>query len=390
MKFAKTRLPGAVMLSVLAWTALSAESCQSQTPSGVVPDHGTAHLVPVVQFKVRGQLDAAAARTSIVYEGNSVYLTLPDSLLRGTAPLGPASQLQPIFTPASRVIERMYDYDHILYVVARPREDSADHALFRSADGGRTFLPIDAGLLECTAGRCTRLQSTQLLARAGLLYVNAGGGRNLLVSANGGTSYEALSGEVGSIACYHGTFALIGRTALLGGECGLDQAYLERGILSANGHGVASAFKPVKSPSLSNRKVSVIANDPDTPPATPPLVLAGAEGALLRSTDGGVSFQYVIQYFDEQGIYPYVGQILFPRVRSDLILIGGFDKAGFKPFLAYGTRDGRKWADISYLLGSSGDNAVTDLAEDSSGRLLVVAANEAARRISIYEVNIGP
>jgi hypothetical protein len=388
----KLRLLRTVTLCLVAWATLSAESCQSSGPAGAAPADGSASLVPVTQLEVAGVLDATSVRTSIVQDGTQVYLTLPNSVLRGTAPLGPASNLQPIFTPASGTVTHLYDYEHVLYVLARAREGSEDHTTFRSADGGNSFAPIDAGLLECADGTCTYLESTQLLARDGLLYVNAGGGRNLLVSADQGASYTALSGEVGNITCYSGTFALVGHTAFLGGECGIDLPYLERGVLSTDGLSVASAFQPVSAPSLANRKVSVIANDPGTP-----LVLAGAEGSLLRSTDGGVSFQYAIQYFDDQNNYPYVGHILFPTLRSDIVLIAGFDKERYKPYLAYGTRDGGTWTDISGLLaGTVVQGSVTGLAEDSNGRLLVAVANDTVDQagtpgwITVYEVKIGP
>ena len=370
-----------IALSLVAGTAVSAGSGGSDPPSPRSQDEGTAHLSTLVQFKVNGELDAAAARTSVVYDGNWVYLNLPDSVLRGSAPLGSASQLQPIFTPDSRVVNRIYEYDHVLYVLSRPREQTADRTLFRSTDGGKLFWGMDAGLIECADGHCTHLEPTQLLARDRLIYVNAGGGRNLLVTDKWGSIYTAVSGEVANIACYHGTFALIGHTALLGGECGLDMAYIERGILSEDGQSVKSPFQPVKAPALGNRKVSVIANDPGTP-----LVLAGAEGALLRSADEGKSFEYAFEYPAEGGPYPYVGHILFPKSRGDLVLIAGFDKADFKPYLAYGTRDGRNWTDLSQLLAASGDNVVTGLAEDPSGRLLVAAADQAAGRISVYEL----
>jgi hypothetical protein len=392
MEPVKTRFLGIAALCLLTSAALAAASQHTQL-TAAAPNSDSPHLSPLIQFKVDGELDAAAARTSIVYDGNWVYLNLPDSLLRGTAPLGSSPKLETLFTPASRAISRVYAYDHILYVLSRAREKTADHTLFRSTDGGKSFLAIDAALLECADGLCTHLESTQLLARGRLIYVNAGGGRNLLVSDTRGASYKALSGEVGNIACYHGTFALIGHTALLGGECGLDMAYIERGILSEDGLSVASPFQPVQTPantpSLWNRKVSVIANDPGTS-----LVLAGAEGALLRSTDEGKSFEYAIRYPAEGGPYPYVGHILFPtsqssKSRHNLILIAGFDKSDFKPYLAYGTRDGRSWTDISQLLAASGDNVVTGLAEDPSGRLLVAAADQAAGQISVYELLLG-
>jgi hypothetical protein len=388
----KLRLWRTATLCLVACAALSAENSQRSGPSGALPAIGAASLVPVTRLEVSGVLNATSVRTSIVQDGTHVYLNLPNSVLRGTAPLGPASNLQPIFTPASGAVTRLYEYDHALYVLARPRGGSEDHTLFQSADGGNTFSPVDAGLLKC-ASSCTYLESTQLLARNGLLYVNAGGGRNVLVSENQGASYSALSGEVGEAAdieCYSGTFALIGRTAVLGGECGLDPPYLERGVLSTNGLAVARAFQPVSAPSLVYRKVSVIANDPGTP-----LVLAGADGSLLRSTDDGVSFQYAIKHFVGQSTYPYIGHILFPTVRSDIVLIAGFDRISFRPYLAYGTRDGGTWTDISGLFANMPHSAITGLGEESTGRLLVAVAGDTVGRggipawISIYEVRIG-
>jgi hypothetical protein len=377
----KTALLSTAALCLLTLTA-SAGSSYVDSSSGAASPLDDARLIPVAQFAISGELDVAGLDTSIVYDRHWVYLSLPSVVLRGQSPLG-SSAMQTVFQPPARSINRLYAYDHVLYVLTRPRLDTPDHTLYRSANGGTSFVPIDAGLWDCSVG-CFYMESTELFVRDGLLYVNAGGGKNLLVSEDRGASYQALSGEPRPMACYHGAFDIIGRTALLGGECGLDMAYIDRGVLSENGLTVVSAFQPVKSPSLSNRKVSVIAHEPGTP-----LVLAGAEGALLRSVNEGQSFEYAFQYHTADGFYPYIGNILFPKQRRDLILIGGFDKADFKPYLAYGSRDARKWTDISHLLAATVNGAVTGLTEDPEGRLLVTVADQTHHTVSVLALKIG-
>jgi hypothetical protein len=110
------------------------------------------------------------------------------------------------------------------------------------------------------------------------------------------------------------------------------------------------------------------------------LVLAGTEGALLRSVDTGKSFHYAFEYPDASPLpYPYVGQIPFVDGKRDLILIGGNDNNAATAYLAYGTKDGTKWTDISHLLGNIVDSSVTAITQDHDGRLLVVFLDQHAK-----------
>jgi len=375
----------AVLLALLAGAAVSAESSQPYAASGTTLHESNIRLTPLLHVPVSAELDAPASRATVVYSGDHVYLALPEAVLQGSAPLTPATQLRPVFRLPSRTINRIYAYDGVLYVLTNAAGNNRDPLLFKSVDDGQSFVAADAGLKECFEDECTYLESTELLDRAGLLYVNAGGGRNLAVSADRGATFQPLSGEMTSVPCYFGTFAIFGKTALLGGECGLDMPYLERGVLSADGLRVVEDFAPAQTPPLSNRKINVIANDPGTPN-----VLAGAEGALLRSTDEGRHFELAIRYESDGGFYPYIEHVLFPASRPDLVLVAGFDKAGFAPYLAYADRDGLHWTDISHVLSTSADAVVTGLTEDPRGRLLVTTASQADRLISVYQLEVSP
>src|SRR5206468_87702 len=75
----------------------------------------------------------------------------------------------------------------------------------------------------------------------------------------------------------------------------------------------------------------------------------------------------------ESARYPYIRQ--FVRTRSGVMFAGGFDKGLFEAYLVYSNDDGQTWSDIS----PHGD-AVTLLAEDARGRLLVGATDGQAGR----------
>jgi hypothetical protein len=146
----------------------------------------------------------------------------------------------------------------------------------------------------------------------------------------------------------------------------LDHAFVDAGQLSEDELSMNVPFEPTGLPNLGNRKVSVIERQPGSP-----VVLAGAEGALLRSGDNGKTFAYAFQYPDD-GYYPYVGRILFPTSSPNLVLIRGFDKNDPYFYLGIGSKDGEKWNDLSYLLKNIESGVVTDLAEDQNGRLIAV------------------
>jgi hypothetical protein len=385
MKSRRFVIAAACLLTSVAAFAQNTEVDQSADAQST--GNGGIHLTLLKQFTFpAGVVDPH--RAYLALGPKQVYISSPSGSVLATPSLTPSSKLSTIFHPDARWIDKIYVYDNTLYVLSSPRFDHQDdHTLFQSTDGGEFFQTIDQGLWECSLAPCRYLYSTQLIARNGLLFVNAGGGENLLVSNDDGKAFDALSGGIVSQQCYHNSFDIIGRTVLMGGECGLDVAYLLRGGLSADKQTLQIPLQPVQSPFLGNRKINMIAHKPGTP-----LVLAANEGGLLRSLDDGQSFQYVYEYQMGEPLYPYVGSILFDRSR-DLTVIGGFNKSlgsgtQFLPYLAYGTKSSSKWTDISYLLTGNEGGTVSDLAQDKDGRLLAVVVDDNKRTVSIFQVII--
>lgn len=248
--------------------------------------------------------------------------------------------------------------------------------LLRSRDHGVTFEPAGAGLRSCViAAECGYLIPKQLAFAPGRLFVSAGG--NVLVSGDDGTTWARLFG-VGSGADPEPqlcpvTFERIGERMILGGECPLDIGYLASGTLRPDLLGWAAEpvrlVAPDVAPDMENRNVQFIrgiGND---------VVYAGIEGALLKSTDGGATFRYVIHYdIEDSASYPYIGQFIASSRHAGLLAIAGFDKATMRGYLAYSSDAGESWTNLSPLVADTG--IVSLLAEDAEGRLLAVTYAE--------------
>jgi hypothetical protein len=334
-------------------------------------------------FETDNLMIGRASRLAL--DGDWAYITSPDGYVLRAYGLGQKTQWKVIFKPEARFINGIYVFDHVLYVLTEPEKDG-DHVLFRSTDRGNTFEAIDQGLLDCNIFGCSYLYSTQLYATGQLIFVNAGGGKNLFVTDDGGQTYHVLSGSLESQACYHSPFDIRNRSVLMGGECGLDIAFLDRGHLSDDKLELNEPLAPADTPYLGNRKVNDIRRQPGTS-----LVLAGAEGSLLRSTDNGKSFTFAFEYPLDGKYYPYVGRILFPLTRPDFVLIGGFDKAGGDfPYLSIGSKDGTVWSDLSYLFKNFQSGSVTDLKEDQDGRLLAVVVDSTKNTVSVFQIKVPP
>lgn len=106
-------------------------------------------------------------------------------------------------------------------------------------------------------------------------------------------------------------------------------------------------------------------------------MFVGVAGGLLRSTDGALSFRFVIRQRLDGPNYPYKGSLLARRNRPDSVLAAGFDKANGKPCLAVSTNGGARWTDVSRSLpgyertGFEGTSEVTSLIQDPLGRILL-------------------
>ncbi len=239
------------------------------------------------------------------------------------------------------------------------------HTLHRSQDHGATFTPIDEGLLDCSLQQwgepCRYLISRQLELADGRLFVEAGG--NILASGDEGATWANLTGASPSnkpvAQLCPVVFTRTGTRVLMGGECPLDFGWIGEGTLRDDLLGWMSAPRRLGLP-IENRNVHFFRNVGDG------VVYASPEGALLKSTDGGMTWRFVIHYpLSEAERYPYAYHFL---VTPRLLVLGGFDKVNMGGYLAYSTDGGETWADASHLVGNA---HVELLAEDADGRLLV-------------------
>jgi hypothetical protein len=50
-----------------------------------------------------------------------------------------------------------------------------------------------------------------------------------------------------------------------------------------------------------------------------------------------------------------------------LIIVSGFDKAKYQPFLAYSPDDGAQWIDVSFLVQTNESGVAAFVTEDATG-----------------------
>ncbi|HJQ36063.1 MAG TPA: hypothetical protein VKB93_02885 [Thermoanaerobaculia bacterium] len=250
-----------------------------------------------------------------------------------------------------------------------------EHTLLRSVDHGVTFEAVGEGLRSCIdPTECGYLIPRQITFAPERLFVNAGG--NVLVSADDGATYRVLigvtvEGKPAPQLCPI-TYERLGERMLLGGECPLDVGYLSAGTLDLDLLDWSEEPVRLTEPPMENRNVQFIRDLGDN------IVFAGIEGALLKSTDGGSTFRYVLHYdISDTETYPYIGQL---ASSNGLLIAGGFDKADQRGWLASSSDDGETWSDISFLVADS--EIVSLLARDVEGRLLVVTYGDGRLRLS--------
>jgi hypothetical protein len=190
-------------------------------------------------------------------------------------------------------------------------------------------------------------------------------------------------------ACSEPAFELIDNRVLMGGECPLDMAYLWGGALRPDylGWVPGGELKPVSAPPLANRNFQFIERREGSS-----LVFAGVEGGLLKSSDSGFSFRFVVQYpiSGPVPIYPYIRHILFPSNYPDLFITGGFDKHNATSYLAYSTDHGESWTDFSALSHTPELSPfdVAFLTEDIQGRVLLGLVSHQTQTVTIAEILI--
>jgi photosystem II stability/assembly factor-like uncharacterized protein len=282
----------------------------------------------------------------------------------------------------------------VLYVIPdinNPTGPGAtEHSLLKSTDDGLTWTAIDEQLRECFANICEYLPSSEIEVTADRMFVNAGG--NLLVSSDEGGSWSILygassTGKPQKQACYDPSFTVIGQRVLLGGECPLDTAYLRVGTLRADRLGWESEPQAAITPFLENRNVQFIQRRGESN-----LVYVGIEGAVLRSSDAGASYDFILHFDGDNAKYPYITHIVFPSQNPNAIIVAGFDKGAGGPFLAMSSDDGRTWSDESDRLPGVGNEfwSVSALEETPDGRIIVGAEDDAAGALHFFELRIVP
>lgn len=323
--------------------------------------------------------DGDTPDVKLVFDDSYAYISTPDGLFRTGKLLSPDQPLEFIGF-AGKYITNLYVYNNTLYVLKAGEQtigsSAIDHSLLKSSDHGATFVPIDKGLEYCYDGYCQFMTPTQAFFKDNLIFTNAGAGTNVLVTADDGAHWNVVSGIFGTQVCYDPAFTLVGNRFLIGGECPLDNAYLRSAKMRPDFLGLEDPkqLKPPFIPTLGNKNVEFIAQR-----ASSPLVFAGVEGALLKSSDYGESFKYA------RNVPAYVRLILFPSAYPDLLLIGGYAKGhyfGFSP------DNGETWSDATDLIYAPDIVAddIVMLTEDAQGRLLAVLSNSQTKTIIIAEI----
>lgn len=383
-------MAGALTCSAMARALVSAAAILlAAVPHGAFASQGILTAVPLITLSYPPPQLAGSDFGNVVFNERFAFLGTDGGLYRVPLPLTGASRATRVAfesTPvtglaaAEGVLYATLDISHPTGVGATKR------SLLKSLDDGVTWTPIDQGLEECLGGVCGFLQSSQIEAVAGRLFVNAGG--NVLVSGDEGASWSVLfgassTGKPQSQACYDPAFALVGQRLLLGGECPLDTAYVRAGTLRPDMLGWLSAPASAVTPPLENRNVQFLRQRGATRE-----VYAGIEGALLLSDDAGDSYRFLLFFDGEAPKYPYITHILFPSRNPSAIVIGGFDKAAGGPYLAVSLDSGLTWTDRSDLLPGAGQTqwSLTKLAEMPDARILVGAEDDQAGMLHLSEL----
>jgi hypothetical protein len=346
-------------------------------------------VVPIFTIAYPPPSIALADDGAIAITDRFVFFGTDGGLFRAPLPLGSAQPQRVAFewTPVTALAwsgQTLYatlDLDN----TTGPGET---HSVLKSTDDGATWQPLDSQLEECIGGHCGRLLASQVEVTGDRLFVNAGG--NVLVSADDGESWNILygassTGKPQEQACYDPSFALAGRRLLLGGECPLDTAYLRTGTLSADLLTWEEEPADAVTPFLENRNVQFIRRH-----GTADVMYAGIEGALLRSTDAGASYEFLLHYELDAPKYPYITHILFPTAHPSTIVIAGFEKARGGPYLAVSSDDGATWRDDSALLPGLGSEtwSVAALAETPSGQLVIAVEDDTAGALHVSELRL--
>lgn len=355
------------------------------------------------------------AMESVVFSEGNAYVSLGNSAAEGTAvlrtglPLTTGSAWTPVslgscalkpaesdyFPQRSPRLKVLGDMIWLFQPWAGGTEHAACTMPAKVTGPAGSFAPRDAGLRFCDGDYCETLSMSDLKLAGTRLYTNAGAGSNLFASSDGGISWRVLRGDFAAFNCTHTNFEVIGDRVLVGGECPLDHAFLEAYQLTPDGMGLVSENAlPLSVPVLENRNVQFIEAVPGTQ-----RVFVGVEGGLLRSDDGGKSFRFVIHNpLEGNKGYPYVKSFLPLRGDPDTVVVGGFDKENFQPYMAWSRDGGTSWTDISALLPGYGRKAegaetrvamVTSIVQDPQGRILFTMNERENQEGRLFQLTLG-
>jgi hypothetical protein len=136
------------------------------------------------------------ARSSLAFDDAYAYISTPNGLYRTTRTLNPSDAIQLVAFPDKRIID-LYVHNNALYVLKVGEQTTsippAEHSFLESTDRGNSFTALDNGLSYCLSGYCAFLTPTVARFVDPLIFLNAGSGRNLLVTKDHGGSWSAWS-----------------------------------------------------------------------------------------------------------------------------------------------------------------------------------------------------
>ncbi|WP_229431765.1 MULTISPECIES: hypothetical protein [Massilia] len=364
------------------------------------------------------RIDVLASHTrgmqNIAFYKGSAYIGMSNSATEGTAvvrtglPVTAASQwstvalgpcgLAPFNDMAPQRAPTLRPLGDSLWLFQPWYEDAAsgkqEHALCALDAAGAAFAAQDQSLRACYEQYCYTLWMDELKMVGTRLFSNPGAGLNLFVSDNKAATWRVLLGQFDSMTCYHQSFHVVGSRLLVGGECPLDDAFIRAYQLSADGSRLVSQEElAITVPELENRNIQFIDSIDGTA-----RVFAGVEGGLLRSDDGGRSFKFVIRHpIEGAAMYPYVQRFLALKGKPNVLVVGGFDKANARPYLAWSNDGGDHWTNISAMLPGynrgAGDTSlsgqVTSLVEDPQGRILLTLNEDETAKGKLIQLTLG-
>ena len=391
--------------------ALLLAACGGSSDNHTAPPPPDA-VVPPVATKLETLSSTTRVMDSVVFSGGNAYLSLANSATEGSAvlsaklPLSANSSWTPVglgacgmgpigdFILRSPKLKLVGGDIWLMQPWADTPEASDGHSTCTLAPDTASFAPRDQDLRTCNPYFCETLSMQDLKLANNRLYSNAGAGNNLLTSKDKGNTWQVIRGSKDSQMCYPTKFHVMGDRVLVGGECPLDFAFVEAYRLTKDGGALASEDKlPLTLPEMENRNVQFIEPVPDTQ-----MVFVGVEGGLLRSTDNGNSFKFVIHEPLSGGKgYPYISAFLPLKGKPGTIVVGGFDKMHGRPYLAWSQDSGASWKDISKMVpgyDSKQDDeystpSVSALAQDPDGRIIVVTNVRADSQGRLMQLTLG-